>query len=182
MASVATFAALGAAAGGLSAAGLLPATAGDGAERAESTQEDFYNSAELPQRYAEALEDFEGDFPKSTVTQEVLQARSQMGAALPADAGKANVEDGLEDVMAAETWLCAWQGELLDAAANDDQEGVRDAGEQLRGWYDLEAVKEWVVDPGKQWEKTILEPALDGDTGPMQSLMDMCYPGNSAQE
>lgn len=68
-------------------------------------------------------------------------------------------------------WLCAWEGEYLDAFKRNDKPRIDKALAELSTWESTPFVKQYVQDPGHGWSAHVLQPALLGDpTGVRQDV------------
>lgn len=80
------------------------------------------------------------------------------------DGAPATFERGFRESLFVDTWRCAWERAYLDA---DDGVQRRTAWRALLEYPDLPLVQQFVQRP-QLWVDAVVQPALDGDLGPMR--------------
>jgi hypothetical protein len=67
------------------------------------------------------------------------------------------------------TWLCAWEGEYLDARSDGDADRQSEAEEMITGWPDMEYYQTLVDDPTGAWPEMVSQPMALGDPSGVRS-------------
>jgi hypothetical protein len=88
--------------------------------------------------------------------------------------GPVTIEPSFLETTAAFHWLCAWEGELVDAVRSADVDRARVATERVAGFVDLNWYSEQYLDPDGVWFATVAEPALRGDLRPVEQELRNC--------
>lgn len=93
------------------------------------------------------------------------------------------MEAGNARNMARYTWLCAWEGEYLDAYASGDADRRSAAESMISAWMQTDFYRNVIVDPEEGWRANVVEPMLQGDPGGVgadHASMCSSYPTVSA--
>ncbi|WP_229992869.1 hypothetical protein [Arthrobacter sp. Bi26] len=81
---------------------------------------------------------------------------------------------GRGEAVASTYWLCAWQGEYLDAFESSEQKRQAEALTMLDAFVVDPFFTQVFVDPGQGWKRDVLDPAKNGDTWRMKSQHSDC--------
>ena len=155
-------AALVAAAGIVCLVGVGLATSGAiaGAPPSQETLDRFLGPGEVPEQWASDLEAFPKELPPGigwpSSVPSFLTAKGTMS------------EKGLPAITLAFYWACAWENHYLEGISSDNSGAQELALTQLGEFSSIPAVRVSFPDE-PVWYKTVVEPALQGDPGPIRS-------------
>ncbi len=135
-----------------------------------STPEGFSSLAQTKADYGSAAATFGADFPadvKLPAMSERLQQLSDQSESEPI------FEDGYVESELVTIWRCAWERSYFNANEKGDAKATQLASDQLARYYEIDAVKRWVDDPDHLWFQEVVEPANNGDFGPLVNDLEL---------
>lgn len=105
---------------------------------------------------------------------------------LPADffASDGLLQEGAGRNQAWFTWLCAWEGEYLDALADGDVQRLAESESMIAAWAEMPFYRDVVDDSSGGWVSNVVEPMRRGDPdGVKFEHRSMCpaYPAVAAR-
>ena len=81
---------------------------------------------------------------------------------------------GRGEALASTYWLCAWQGQFLDAFESNEQQRQAEALTMLDAFVVDPFFTQVFLDPGQGWKRDVLDPARNGDPWRMKSQHSNC--------
>ena len=127
----------------------------------------YINVDKLPAFYQEAIKTFPHPLPDGVA----------WPAKIPAGFDDPNVHyepEGRGEALASTYWLCAWQGEYLDAFESQEQQRRAEALTMLDAFVVDPYFTKVFLDPDQGWKRDVLDPARNGDTWRMKSQYSSC--------
>ena len=127
----------------------------------------YVNVDKLPAFYQEAIRKFPHPLPDGVA----------WPAEVPAGADDPNVHyepKGRGEGLASTYWLCAWQGEYLDAFESNQPQRRAEALTMLDVFVVDPYFTKRFLDPDQGWKRDVLDPARNGDTWRMKSQQSTC--------
>ena len=142
-------------------------TASARADASAATIDPYIHVKELPAFYQEAIETFPHPLPAGVA----WPARVPKGF----DDPDVHYEpEGRGEALASTYWLCAWQGEYLDAFESNAQQRRAEALTMLDAFVIDPYFTKVFLDPDQGWKRDVLDPARTGDTWRMKSQYSSC--------
>lgn len=83
------------------------------------------------------------------------------------------IEDGIQDTMVAEYWLCAWMDSYLQAVDGNDALGKADGMAHLSKFTQLPALQASMVNP-EVFDASVIAPAKAGDPATVREYFKTC--------
>ncbi len=127
----------------------------------------YVNLDKLPAFYQEAIRTFPHPLPDGVA----------WPAKIPAGFDDPNVHyepEGRGEALASTYWLCAWQGEYLNAFESQEQQRRAEALTMLDAFVVDPYFTKAFLDPERGWKRDVLDPARNGDTWRMKSQYSSC--------
>lgn len=147
---------------------LLSACANGQAATVESSAPPKLAPADVVAEYeaAEAAYGFDAAFPADV---ELPSLSARLDRLRENADGPLSFEEGYGESELVTMWRCAWQRSYFNAVMSSDEEAEARAADELsRHYYEIEAVQRRVSDPGRVFDKEVIQPALRGDLGPLE--------------
>lgn len=150
-------------------ASVAPAPVSTASARAEAiaATDPYINVDKLPAFYQEAIKKIPQPLPDGVA----------WPAQVPPGFDDPNVRydpAGRGEALASTYWLCAWQGEFLDAVEGNEQPRQTQALTMLDAFVVDPFFTQVFLDPGQGWKHDVLDPAKNGDTWRMKSQHSSC--------
>ena len=147
----------------------VPAPVSTASARADTSAatDPYVNVDKLPAFYQEAIKKVPHPLPDGVA----------WPAKVPPGFDDPNVHyepSGRGEALASTYWLCAWQGEFLDAFDSSEPKRKAEALTMLDAFVVDPFFTQVFLDPGQGWKRDVLDPARNGDTWRMKSQHSNC--------